>query len=63
MSEQIKNNLVELSENQLDEVAGGSYDCKPDYGYKKDYDKKDCGYEKKEYYPKKEYKYEQKYGC
>jgi hypothetical protein len=35
MSEQIKNNIVELDETQLDDVAGGSYHCQPQSGYKK----------------------------
>jgi hypothetical protein len=64
MSEQIKNNLVELSETQLDEVAGGTYGCKPNYDYKKPEYKKEWGHGKKEYcQPKKEYYYDKKYGC
>ncbi len=57
MSEAIKNTSIELSEAQLDEVAGGTYDCKPSYDYKKPEYKKDY------YQPKKEYNYDKKYGC
>jgi hypothetical protein len=63
MSKEIISTVIELSEEQLDEVAGGSYDCHYGKGYKQDSYKKDCGYEKKEYYPKQEYKYDKKYGC
>jgi hypothetical protein len=57
MSEVIKINSVELSETQLDEVAGGTYHYKPNYDYKKPEYKKDY------YQPKKEYNYDKKYGC
>ncbi len=57
MSEVTKINSVELSEAQLDEVAGGTYDYKPSYDHKKPEYKKDY------YQPKKEYNYDKKYGC
>ncbi|MGL5875003.1 MAG: hypothetical protein ACRC2R_22005 [Xenococcaceae cyanobacterium] len=57
MSEVTRNNLVELSEEQLDEVAGGTYHYKPSYDHKKTEYKKDCCP------PKKEYNYDKKYGC